>query len=205
MSFSLATNKDKSYAVFPLHAVLFPGCKIELRVFEQRYLRMVSESTQYDKPFVISLIQGQSSEVGIASECHEVGCLAKIIDFNQRQTGILDIVARAGSRVKLLSVEHESDNLMRAQLEAYTETELMDMPKHHQSLTKILSTIKNKNVQLFNEAIENLSATEVSYYLSYVAPISTSKKQRLLTLQDTEERLNQLQIIFSNTRFTFTA
>lgn len=205
MNFSLEKNKDESYSVFPLHTVLFPGCKIELRIFEQRYLRMVSESTQQDKPFVISLIQGQGSEVGVASECHTIACLAKIIDFNQRQTGVLDIVARAGSRVKILSAKHESDNLLRAHIEAFTETELIDMPKHHQSLTKILSSIKNKNIQLVDDAIENLSATEVSYYLSYIAPISTSKKQKLLALQNTEERLNQLQLIFSNTRFTFTA
>lgn len=194
-----------SYAVFPLHTVLFPGCKIELRIFEQRYLRLVSESTQQDKPFVISLIQGQSSEVGVASECHEIACLARIIDFNQRQTGVLDIVARAGSRVRILNTKHEADNLLRAELEAFTESEVMDMPPHHHALLKVLAAIKNNHPHLFDEKIENLSASEISFYLSHIAPVSSSKKQKLLALQNTAERLDHLQTIFSNTRFTLTA
>jgi len=195
---------ENAYAVFPLHTVLFPGCKIALRVFEQRYLRLVSECTQQDKPFVISLIQGQGNEVGI-NESHSIGCLARIIDFNQSQAGILDITARAGSRVKIVNASYENDNLMRAELEAFTETELIEMPKHHESLTKLIAAITDKSPAIVDEKIENLSATEISFYLSHVAPISSARKQKLLTIQNTEERLAQLQDIFSGVRFTFTA
>jgi len=198
-------GKENLYSVFPLHTVLFPGCKLELRIFEQRYLRMVSESTQHDKPFVISLIQGQGSEVGEAGECHEVACLARIVDFNQKQAGVLDIVVRAGSRVRILNSMHEADKLMKSEVEAYTEPEIIEVSAHHQSLVKMLEAVKQKNPSLIDEKIDHLSATEVSFYLSYFAPISTLKKQKLLALQNTKDRLDQLQVIFSDTRYTFTA
>jgi len=196
---------ESDYPVFPLHTVLFPGCKIALRIFEQRYLRMVKECSQHDKPFVISLIQGKGSEVGELSECYKVGTLARIIDFNQGHGGALDIVARAGSRVSLLEKHHESDMLLRATLEPYSESEVMELPEHYLFFKSILESIKKENPDFFPEKTESLSATEISFYLSYIAPISMPKRQKLLEMQDTNERLSHLQEIFSQTRMTFTA
>lgn len=198
-------NQENDYPVFPLHTVLFPGCKIALRIFEQRYLRMVKECSQHDKPFVVSLIQGSSSEVGELSECHKVGTLARIIDFNQGHGGALDIVARAGSRVTLLEKHHESDKLMRATLEPFSETELMDLPDHYLFFKSIIDSIKKENPDFITEKTESLSASEISFYLSHIAPISMPKRQKLLEMQDTNERLSHLQEIFSQTRMTFTA
>lgn len=198
-------SEEQDYPVFPLHTVLFPGCKLALRIFEQRYLRMVKECTQHDRPFVVSLIKGSGSEVGEASECYSIGTLARIIDFNQGHGGALDIVARAGSRVMLLDKRHESDNLLRATLEPYSESELMELPNHYQFFKLILESIKKDNPEFIAEKIESLSATEISFYLSHIAPVSMPKRQRLLEMQSTEDRLSHLQEIFSQTKMTFTA
>ena len=195
----------EGYAVFPLHTVLFPGCQIPLRIFEQRYLRLISESTQNDKPFVISLIKGQGKEVGSKNACYDIACLARVVDFNQDQPGVLDIVARAGSRVRIQNACHEKDNLMRADLESFSESELIEIPDYYSSLLGVLESIKQKNSDVISEKIDSLSATEVSFYLSYFAPISTIKKQRLLEMQNTEARLEALQSIFSETRISFMA
>ena len=206
-----ANIKQKAYAVFPLHTVLFPGCQISLRIFEQRYLRMITESMRDDKPFVISLIKGGGSEVGVQNECHQVACLVRVVDFNQGEGGVLNIVARAGSRVKLKNMNYEEgDDLLRAELDSYSEPEMMDLPESLSSMKNILHSIKSQNNQLFSESIESfniesLSATEISFYLSYFAPISSIKKQKLLELQNSEQRLNEVYRIFSNTRFTMQA
>ena len=193
------------YGVFPLHTVLFPGCKIALRIFEQRYLRMIRESTGEDLPFVVSLIQGNSSEVGQASECHQVGTLATVIDFNQSSDGVLDVVAKAGARVEILETHHEQDNLLRAKLDSFSEKEMFEMPAHYQFLNKILATISRDNPDFLSEKIDSLSATEVSFYLAHMAPVSMPKKQNLLELRDTKDRLAQLQAIFSEINTTFMA
>lgn len=198
-------NQEKDYPVFPLHTVLFPGCKIALRIFEQRYLRMVKECTQHDRPFVVSLIKGQGSEVGEASECYRIGTLARIIDFNQGHGGALDIVARAGSRVMLSAHHHDPDKLLRAQLEPFSEPEVMDLPEHYLFFRNILDAIRKDNPEFITEKTESLSATEISFYLSHIAPVSMPKRQKLLEIQNTEERLSHLQEIFSQTRMTFTA
>ena len=59
----------ETLSVFPLHTVLFPDTKLSLRIFEQRYLRMVSECMKQDAPFVVSLIQGEGREAGGRAGC----------------------------------------------------------------------------------------------------------------------------------------
>ena len=196
---------EYDYPVFPLHTVLFPGCKIALRIFEQRYLRMIRESMREGKPFVISLIKGQGSEVGDASECHEVGTLAQVLDFNQGPNGMLDIVAQGGDRVRILNSWHEQDKLLRARLERYEEAELQDVPDHYQSLVSMLLSFKRDVPELLPDDVESLSATQASFLLANLAPVSTAKKQKLLVLQDNAERLAELQAIFSQTTTGFTA
>jgi Lon protease-like protein len=203
----LANNyKEKFYAVFPLQTVLFPGCQISLRIFEQRYLRMIKESMRDDKPFVISLIKGQGSEVGMQNECHHIACLTRVVDFDQGDGGVLNIVARAGSRVDLSNMYYEQpDNLLCAELDSFSESELIDLPDNYSSMKSILSSVQAQSNHAFTEHIDSLSATEISFYLSHFAPISSIKKQKLLELQNTEQRLEALSGIFSNTRFTLLA
>ncbi len=200
---------ENDYAVFPLHTVLFPGCALPLRIFEPRYLRMVSECSRDDRPFVIALIDSSQGElvreVGEASGCHEVGTLARITDFNQSQKGVLEVVVRAGTRVMIQSAHHESDLLMKAPLDSFRETELLDLPEQYQGFKQIFNSLKQGDPSLVSENVDMLSATELSFFLSHLAPVSNIKKQKLLALDDCEERLAMLKTIFSETRFTFTA
>jgi len=195
----------KEYSVFPLHTVLFPGSKIALRIFEQRYLRMVSESMKDGEPFVISLIRDSSSEVGEASECFSVATLAKIIDFNQGSGGVLDIVAEGIERVALENFRHEPDNLLKAVGNNYAEFPIDEFPEHYLFFKNILASVKKNNPELMLANAESLSATELSFLLSYVAPASMRRKQKLLELKNTEERFSHLQVIYAETQTSFIA
>lgn len=39
--------------LFPLNTVVFPGGKLPLRIFEQRYLEMIKQAIANDTPFGI--------------------------------------------------------------------------------------------------------------------------------------------------------
>ncbi|MDE2615222.1 MAG: LON peptidase substrate-binding domain-containing protein, partial [Burkholderiales bacterium] len=77
--------------LFPLQTVLFPGMRLLLKVFEARYLDLVSGCLREQKPFgVLALRSG--GEVGIASaaaEMEEVGVLARIDEVDGEASGIL--------------------------------------------------------------------------------------------------------------------
>jgi hypothetical protein len=74
-------------SLFPLNTVLFPGCQLDLQIFEARYLDMISRCMKQGEGFgVVCIVEGQ--EVGEAAEHFSaIGCEARICDFQQRPNG----------------------------------------------------------------------------------------------------------------------
>lgn len=56
-----------SLALFPLNTVLFPGCALDLQLFEARYLDMISRCMKKGESFgVVCILDGK--EVGMAPD-----------------------------------------------------------------------------------------------------------------------------------------
>ena len=58
--------------LFPLNTVLFPGGPLSLRIFEPRYLRMVSECMKLGTGFGVVLLR-EGAEVGEGAIFHDIG------------------------------------------------------------------------------------------------------------------------------------
>ena len=69
-----------SIPLFPLNTVLYPHGRLPLRIFEPRYLDMVSDCMKTDSGFGVCLIK-QGAETGPAATCFNTGTYAEIIDF----------------------------------------------------------------------------------------------------------------------------
>lgn len=73
--------------LFPLHTVLFPGGFLPLRIFEPRYIDMVTACLREQTPFGVVLIR-TGHETGAAADPFETGTLAAIVDFDESATGL---------------------------------------------------------------------------------------------------------------------
>ena len=82
-------NEAVRIPLFPLNTVLFPGGPLPLRIFETRYIDMISERMREDAPFGVLLIK-EGHEAGPAST-YEIGTLARITDWYQGSDGLLGI------------------------------------------------------------------------------------------------------------------
>jgi hypothetical protein len=102
-------------AYFPLPIFLLPGGVTKLRVFEQRYIRLVQESAG-DIGFVIA-----SPLMAFDPNCAHAnwGSWVKIIDFSTGDDGLLHIDVQCQQMVRLLDVTIESDGLKRGNVEVY--------------------------------------------------------------------------------------
>ncbi len=85
--------------VFALHTVLFPGERMRLRVFEERYLAMVDELSPGDALVVVAIRHGR--EVGGPSEPHRVGVTVAIED-RRVDSDVLLLAVRGHERVALI-------------------------------------------------------------------------------------------------------
>jgi Lon protease-like protein len=104
--------------VFPLRNPCFPGHKIALRVFEDRYAQMLKDIA--DNPiFVISMIS-TGDEVGPTATPYRVGTLVEF-DAIDRQGDFQIIRPKGRHRVYLDSFEREAKPYLQAECHAYED------------------------------------------------------------------------------------
>jgi len=111
-----------SITLFPLNTVLFPGGPLPLRIFEPRYLKMVSDCMKREQPFGVCLI-AEGREAGEAARPHETGTLAHIEDWNQLDDGHLGLTARGGDRFVVRDTRVGADQLIAADIEVLPEAD----------------------------------------------------------------------------------
>ncbi|MFP2769076.1 LON peptidase substrate-binding domain-containing protein [Oceanisphaera sp. KMM 10153] len=105
-------------ALLPLTLHLMPGGKVPLRIFEQRYIRMVSEASRGGTGFGIGMLD--ELDEASHSDLFTLGTRVNIIDFYTLEGGLLGITVEAEDRFRILQLEREADGLLR------TEVELLD-------------------------------------------------------------------------------
>ena len=101
--------------LFPLNAVLFPGGPLPLRIFEPRYLDMVSQCLREQSGFAVVLI-GEGEEVEEATSFAATGTEARIVDFDRLEGGLLGISCIGRERVRVVEAWREPDGLNRGRV-----------------------------------------------------------------------------------------
>ncbi|MGB5256851.1 MAG: LON peptidase substrate-binding domain-containing protein [Woeseiaceae bacterium] len=185
--------------LFPLRTVLFPGGPLPLRIFESRYIDMISHCMKNDTSFGVLLIK-EGSEDGPATT-HEIGTLAHITDWYQGSDGLLGVTAAGGDRFRLLSARRQPDGLNIGTVELIPPEPDMALPDEYASLKKILAGVLDDLGRLY-ESLERRfdDAVWVAYRLVEIMPIDLEEKQRFLESSDTLERLRLIDELMDSVR-----
>jgi hypothetical protein len=195
-----------SYPLFPLNTVLFPGCILDLQIFEARYLDMVSACMRRGQGFgVVTLLDGQ--EVGEAARRFSaLGCEALIRDFQQRPNGLLGIRVEGGRRFRVGEVGVQPGQLTLAEVTWLGEAEDAPLLAEHADLAALLGALaehplvaglKMGGVVGGQQALAN--------QLAYLLPFGTEQKLRLLQLDTPLHRLEQIQLLLDQLQGEMTA
>ena len=183
--------------LFPLHAVLFPGGLLGLKVFETRYLDLVSECLRTSQPFGVICLQ-QGAEAGPSPapvQLESVGVLAHIVDVDAEQPGILHLRCRGGQRFVLDSEPTQRDNgLWQARAEAIDDDPVrLPGPAVLPTVTALAEAIKklrSQHKQPFAEPYRLDDAGWVANRWCELLPLSLAAKQKLMELDDPVIRLS---------------
>lgn len=185
--------------LFPLRTVLFPGGPLPLRIFESRYIDMISQCMKSDSPFGVLLIR-EGNEAGLATT-HEVGTLATITDWYQGSDGLLGVTAVGGSRFRLLSGRQQANGLNIGEIDVIPPEPRMMLPDEYASLRKILEGVLDDLGRLY-ESLERRfdDAVWVTYRLVEILPIELAEKQQFLESSDTLARLKLIDELLNTVR-----
>src|SRR5471032_604905 len=127
--------------LFPLNAVLFPGCVLDLQLFEARYLDMIGRCMKQGEGFgVVCITQG--SEVGDAPNGYsQIGCEALVRDFQQQDNGLLGIRVVGGRRFRVLHAEAQRDQLLVADVQWLDEPQDQPLQEEDADLVALLEAL----------------------------------------------------------------
>jgi Lon protease-like protein len=179
-------------ALFPLHTVLFPGGLLPLRVFEQRYMQMVSACLRAGEPFGVCLIR-EGKEVGAPALPYSVGCLARIAQWDMQQLGVLNVVARGERRFRILERRVQADGLARADIELLAEESDEAVPEDSALGVRLLRAIVDEGAAgSIEEPFRFDSASWVSARLAEILPLLPAMKQKLLEMDSGGTRLHTI-------------
>ena len=101
--------------LFPLRAVLFPGGPLPLRIFEPRYLAMVSQCFREQSGFAVVLL-GEGEEASDATSFAATGTEARIVDFDRLEGDLLGISCIGRERVRVVEAWRGADGLNRGRV-----------------------------------------------------------------------------------------
>lgn len=185
-----------SLPLFPLNTVLFPGCILDLQIFEARYLDMIGRCMKQDSGFgVVCILEGE--EVGIAPEGYAlVGCEALIRDFKQQDNGLLGIRVEGARRFRVLRTEVQRDQLMVADVEWLDEAPEQPLQDEDADLVALLKALaEHPMVEALNMGTEATGQQSLANQLAYLLPFSELDKIDLLQLDDPQQRLDAIQAL----------
>ncbi len=196
---STQTNADaaaplRTY-IFPLNTVLFPGGTLPLKIFEQRYIEMTKVCISEERPFGVCLIK-EGREVGTPAVPQDIGCLARIVQWDMPQLGVFHLQVEGLQRFRILSSEVEKSGLISATIE-HLAIDSAVAPEETLCRDVLKAIIEKIGTEHFPSPHRFDDAAWIGYRLSEVLPISLEQKQQMLRMTDPHARLSQLGEILS--------
>jgi len=186
--------------LFPLQMVLFPGALLALKVFEARYLDLMSECLRTGSPFGVVCLKGgdeveRRSGKTAEAQLEMVGVTATIDNLDAQQTGILHVRCTGQQRFLLTAPPHQQANglwLGHAKLVAADPTRAPGpaMADTVGALADAISKLEQHDRVPFAPPYRLDDAGWVANRWCELLPLPLSAKQKLMALDDPVIRLS---------------
>ncbi|UJF20654.1 LON peptidase substrate-binding domain-containing protein [Shewanella sp. OMA3-2] len=178
--------------IFPLPICILPQGYSQLRIFEARYKRLVTESLKTGVGFGLCMLSDNKKEI------LPIGTLCKIIDFETLDDGLLGISIRGEKKFVIKDISEDPDGLKRANVDLIQDWPKLEisglnttskLDKHQQcqkalsdTLKDILSEYPNHLALYQQENFQDISW--VCQRWLEIIPISAAEKYRCINSHD---------------------
>ena len=188
--------------IFPLSsAIFFPKTILPLNIFEDRYIQLVNDAMKENRMF--GMVQPKNRE-GITPEVYKIGCLGKIVSFNETEDKRFIISLSGIIRFKIKN-EIKKEKLYRSFEVDYSEF-LNDLEEEKNQIINFDKKDLLKKIKLFfqkiNYPIDYNELIKLNLHLlvntvSMISPFSVEEKQKLIETIKIEDKLKILSEVIS--------
>jgi uncharacterized protein len=185
--------------LFPLNTVLFPGGPLPLRIFEPRYLDMVSRCLREQSGFAVVLL-GEGEEAASATSFAATGTEARIVDFDRLEGNLLGISCIGRERVRIVEAWREPDGLNRGRVLDIAADPVVPLPPDQAWLSEVVMQVMPEAEDTYRHVERRHDAAWVANRLAELLPLTLADRQTLLELADPLERLSVLEPAVTRSR-----
>ncbi len=185
-------------AIFPLSgALLLPGGKLPLNIFEPRYMAMTLDSLASGRMF--GMIQGDPGQPRgeRGSSVFQVGCLGRLSSFAETEDGRLLITLTGVTRFRVMEELEPRRGYRRVRAD-YTdyaddlEPDTAENVARDAILTALRPYFAAKGIDANWDAIEEMAGPSLVTTLAMVCPFGVPEKQALLEAPTLKDRAQSL-------------
>lgn len=183
--------------VFPLKGIIvFPLSFLPLNIFEPRYLSMVDDALKTDER-MIGIVQPKVTSKSNNLTIHEIGCLTKIIKFEELEDRRFLITLKGISRFRAVSEELTSRGYKNAKInfKSFEDDEKIsfeDKKFKYKDDKRLKIALKNyidkNNIKGDLDYIDSCDNKFLINQISMLCPFNSEEKQMLLESRLIEDR-----------------
>ena len=186
--------------LFPLGSLLFPGGALGLRVFEARYLDLMTACLKTAAPFGVVFIENGSevkSNGSSAPMLATMGCKAEIIACDMQEAGLMMVRARGLGRFAIETTQTGPNGLRIGTVSDIEPDAATALPEQYkavgQSLKQVIAALHLQQGEVpFIAPYALEDAGWVANRWCEILPIPPETKQKLMAL---EQPLIRLELV----------
>lgn len=185
----MSQTMPDSLPLFPLNTVLFPGGRLKLRIFEPRYVDLVSRSMREGSGFGICPID-EGTELEPRSICG-IGSWVKVVDFETLEDGLLGVTVEADHRFDVGEQWREEDRLLHAEVNALPTPDDYPVGEQWSGLVELLEQLWPEMQREYGYGLwpKETGAYWLMSRLTEVLPVKSSIRAELLACDEAEAGL----------------
>ncbi len=186
--------------LFPLSVLLYPGSRLELRIFEPRYLRLIEHCVDTGNGFgVVGIEEGTEAlhePDARQPTLSSVGTLVHVTDHMAMGDGQKRISVLAGRRFEVLGTSEQASRLLMGRVSWLREESDEPMPADLVHLRVLLREFAHSQAQGTID-VDLDSPSEISWWLARLVVRDAALGQRILSSNSPVERLRTIDEILS--------
>jgi len=198
-------TETQQIPLFPLRVVMFPGGRLNLQIFERRYIDLVTHCMRTSSGFGICLLK-EGEEViqeGTNQTIHRTGTYSNIIDWDQLENGLLGITVEGSAKFSIEDCWQSDSGVLQGNVQ-FNETdnvgrETIPLDDQYTALADLLQNLESHPlVEQKKLIIDYNNLWDLGWRLSELIPIEIEQKQQLLEIDDPWERIQSIEQLVSD-------
>ena len=198
-------TETQQIPLFPLRVVMFPRGRLNLQIFERRYIDLVTHCMRTSTGFGICLLK-EGEEViqeGTNQTIHRTGTYSNIIDWDQLENGLLGITVEGSAKFSIEDCWQSDSGVLQGNVQ-FNETdnvgrETIPLDDQYTALADLLQNLESHPlVEQKKLIIDYNNLWDLGWRLSELIPIEIEQKQQLLEIDDPWERIQSIEQLVSD-------